>query len=142
MCQSNLVKTSNLNPYRSALSRSRASPVCKSHGPSNANRYIDRWVCSDSRKRFYPSSPMSSGPGKGIALPPMFKIRSGPGNGFTLPARGVVSPGNGFLPFQHTACFTGEQLSRKWILPFPHVSSMRVDTGNGHVPSSSFGFFC
>ena len=74
MRQSNLAKTSTLNPYRSALSRSRVSLVCKSHGPSNANRYIDRWVCSDSRKRFYPSSPMSSSPRKGIALPPMLNI--------------------------------------------------------------------
>ena len=32
----------------------------------------------------------------------------------------------------------GEQWSWKRILPFPHVSSMRVDPGNGYVPSSSF----
>ena len=77
-------------------------------------------------------------PRKWSSLPPIL-ISEWPRKRFALPARGVVSPGNGFCyPSSTPPVFLGEQWSWKRILPFPHVSSMRVDPGNGYVPSSSF----
>ena len=76
-------------------------------------------------------------PRKWSALPPMLNIGVAPETACPSSSWGSESR-KWFFTLPVHRLVLGEQWSWKRILPFPHVSSMRVDPGNGYVPSSSF----